>query len=83
MEVQSGEATVKYKRCPRCELNYILESEQLCHVCKDELAGKKSIFDDESLMEFICPYCEKNPIDIDDIMCSECRAKRSKKGGNV
>lgn len=74
---------MKYKRCSRCGLNYILESESLCSVCKDELVGKKSIFDDESYSELICPYCEKNPIDIDDVMCSECRAKRSKKGGKM
>ncbi len=72
---------MKYKRCPRCGLNYITLDEQLCKVCKDELDGRKSIFDDDD--ELICPYCEKNPIGIDDIMCSECRAKRSKKGGIV
>ncbi len=74
---------MKYKRCPRCGLNYILREQQLCSVCKDELAGKKSIFDEESYGELLCPYCEKNPIDIDDIMCAECRAKRAKSNGNV
>ena len=24
----------KYKLCPRCELNYITEDEDLCDVCK-------------------------------------------------
>ena len=74
---------MKYKRCPRCGLNYILQNEQLYRVCKDELEGRKSIFDDESFSQLLCPYCEKNPIGIDDVMCAECRAKRVKKGGNA
>ena len=69
---------MKYKRCPRCGLNYILIDEELCKVCIDEIEGKKSIFDDESYSELICPYCEKNVMDIDDIMCAQCRAKRNK-----
>ncbi len=74
---------MKYKRCPRCGLNYILQDQQLCSVCIDELTGKKSIFDDENFGELLCPYCEKNPIEIDDIMCAECRAKRFKKDSNI
>lgn len=67
---------MKYKKCPRCGLNYILMDDELCKVCRDELECKKSIFDDESYDELICPYCDKNPIGIDDIMCAQCRAKR-------
>lgn len=74
---------MKYKRCPRCGLNYITQDQSLCKVCSDELAGRKSIFDEENFGEFVCPFCEKNPIDIDDIMCAECRAKRGKRSGNV
>lgn len=74
---------MKYKRCPRCGLNYILQTEQLCKVCKDEIEGRKSIFDEDSFADLICPYCEKNVMDIDDIMCAQCRAKRSKSGGDV
>lgn len=74
---------MKYKRCPRCGLNYILENQQMCKVCLDETEGRKSIFDEEDYGDMICPFCEKNPIDIDDVMCAECRAKRAKKSGNV
>ncbi len=73
---------MKYKRCPRCGLNYITENQRLCKVCIDEIEGRKSIFDEETFGELLCPYCEKNPIDIDDIMCAECRAKR-KRNGNM
>ena len=74
---------MKYKRCPRCGLNYILQDEQMCKICLDEIEGRKSIFDEESYAELICPYCEKNAMGIDDIMCKECQAKRSKKGSDV
>ena len=74
---------MKYKKCPRCGLNYILLNEELCKVCLDEMAGRKSIFDDDGDSDFICPYCEKNVMDIDDVMCAECRAKRSKKGNDI
>lgn len=30
-------ANKKYKKCPRCELNYILEDEDYCPVCKAEM----------------------------------------------
>ena len=74
---------MKYKRCPRCGLNYILQDEHMCKVCLDEIEGRKSIFDEESFTELICPYCEKNVMDIDDVMCAQCRAKRSKKVDDV
>ena len=74
---------MKYKKCPRCGLNYILSDEEICKVCLDEMAGRKSIFDDEVNDDLICPYCEKNVMGIDDVMCAECRAKRSKKSNDV
>ena len=27
----------RYKKCPRCELNYILEEDDYCEVCRAEL----------------------------------------------
>lgn len=68
---------MKYKKCPRCGLNYILCSQNICFVCQDELDGKQSIFD-ETFDEIICPICGKNKIDIDEVMCKQCMAKRSK-----
>ncbi len=69
---------MKYKKCPRCGLNYILTESELCQVCKDELQGKRSIFDGEDPEKLLCPYCEKNFMGIDDIMCKQCEAKRNK-----
>ena len=57
-----------YKKCPRCELNWIKDDEDLCDVCKAELkiGGMSLIEDDEDILdteERICPICKINPID--------------------
>lgn len=65
----------KYIKCPRCELNYILESEKLCPVCQAELKLSKddSLSDDMEL----CPICGQNFVSYDQPMCEECAKKRS------
>jgi hypothetical protein len=62
-----------YKKCPRCELNYIPREEELCDVCKAELKiikDKALLSDDED--EILCPVCKQNYISIDDDMCLKC-----------
>lgn len=68
---------MKYKKCPRCELNYIVADEEICIVCKDELSGKKSIFDEEE--QLICPFCQRNCLTPQELMCPACRAKRERR----
>ena len=67
----------KYVKCPRCELNYILEDEDYCHVCKSEMKHHTEA-DDELLdledME-LCPVCGQNYIKEDQTMCDECRGR--------
>ena len=29
------------RKCPRCELNYIRDDEQLCNVCKRHMKGER------------------------------------------
>ena len=56
----------KYKKCPRCELNWIPVEEELCEVCKAELGKASSISlieDDEDGAyeeERVCPVCKVN-----------------------
>ena len=45
-----------YKKCPRCELNYIRDDQQLCDVCSRK--RKASDDDNEVLM---CIECGENP----------------------
>ena len=66
----------KYKKCPRCELNYILENEDYCSVCKDELKG--IVVNDLELEEEyakICPRCGINYVADDAEFCETCRAE--------
>ncbi|MBQ7466628.1 MAG: hypothetical protein IJS74_00990 [Clostridia bacterium] len=64
----------KYKKCPRCELNYILSEEDLCPVCKAELKLAPALDDDD--LE-LCTICGKNLITVDQVMCDECARKRN------
>lgn len=70
----------KYKKCPRCELNYIKAEEDLCEVCKKELAGIEDtdISDDVLLDEAqLCPICKVNYIGPGEEMCEQCIADRA------
>ena len=73
----------KYVKCPRCELNYILEGEDYCYVCKSEMKhhneNEESDLLDIEDME-LCPMCGQNYISEDQTMCDECSGKgKSKK----
>lgn len=72
----------KYKKCPRCELNYIKEDEDLCEVCKKELAGISDDMDEEMELEEVqlCPICKVNYIGPGEEMCEQCIAERAEKG---
>lgn len=69
---------MKYKKCPRCGLNYIMQDQELCVVCKNELEGKRSIFDTEDEELILCPYCESNFMGLDDVMCKHCEKRRNR-----
>ena len=74
----------KYKKCPRCDLNYILQEEEMCDICKAELGLDSRIVllddiidDDEPLK--LCPVCKTSYIGLDEDMCENCMSnyKRS------
>ena len=45
------------RKCPRCELNYIRDDEQLCNVCKRHMKGEAETDD----VVTICTECGENP----------------------
>ena len=45
-----------FVKCPRCELNYIEESEGFCKICKREMQGENSSDDVE-----LCTICNERP----------------------
>ena len=51
----------KYKKCPRCELNYIHEDRDYCDVCLAEMQGSKLKFADldEDERYWLKKACEK------------------------
>ena len=71
----------EYKRCPRCELNFIKKGEKLCSVCQAELSNKDDYLDDLDLE--LCPICKTNYIQPDEIMCSTCLKEHQTEDGEV
>lgn len=74
----------KYKKCPRCELNWIPTEEELCEVCKAELskASKISLLEDDDELgyeERICPICKVNFLEPDEDICATCRQEQADK----
>lgn len=68
----------KYKKCPRCELNYILEDEDYCEICKQELKGISCNVDvDEDDDAELCPVCGINFLNEGEKMCEACAAARA------
>ena len=73
------EIMAKYKKCPRCELNYIEEDKDYCDVCLAEMQGGKLRFadldDDEEEVEKteLCPVCGENYMRPGEKMCDECK----------
>lgn len=75
---------MKYVKCPRCDLNYMPETEKYCDVCKAELKlGPTMKFvsfgDDEDSDQILCPVCKRNYIDPGEEMCAECKEEKSEK----
>ena len=62
---------MKYKKCPKCELNYILEDEDLCPVCKNYL---KNVDNEEDIDETdnMCAVCGVRPAVAGGELCSFC-----------
>ena len=74
----------KYIKCPRCELNFIIEGKQeYCDVCIAEMKGSRLQFadlEDEELEEELeneaselCPVCGVNNMRYGEKMCEACK----------
>lgn len=56
------------KKCPRCELNYILDDAPYCPVCTREKKGEAA---KDALLE-VCSVCNENPALPGKDMCLFC-----------
>ena len=71
----------KYKKCERCELNWIPIEEDLCEVCKAELGKESKIQlideDDENIFnERVCPICKENYLEEGEEICPKCKREK-------
>lgn len=58
-----------YKKCPRCELNYIKDDQKLCDVCARKY---KDLEEDESQDTVMCSECGENPAIKGKDLCTAC-----------
>ncbi|MBR2572228.1 MAG: hypothetical protein IKE30_08930 [Clostridia bacterium] len=56
------------RKCPRCELNYILDGGELCTVCRKEVRG---VHDEDDIAE-LCSECGENPVMPGSELCASC-----------
>ena len=55
-------------KCPRCELNYMLDTEKMCSVCRREVRGESEQYE----MVELCSECGENPVVPGQDLCAYC-----------
>lgn len=55
-------------KCPRCELNYMNDTDEMCSVCRREVRGESEQFE----MLELCSECGENPVVPGYELCSSC-----------
>lgn len=55
-------------KCPRCELNYMNDTDEMCSVCRREVRGESEQYD----MIELCSECGENPAVPGYELCSSC-----------
>ena len=55
-------------KCPRCELNYMKDTEKVCDVCRKEMKGE---VEPEEALD-LCPECNEYPPVAGHDLCSLC-----------
>ena len=55
-------------KCPRCELNYMNDTDEMCSVCRREVRGESEQFD----MIELCSECGENPVVPGYELCAGC-----------
>ena len=58
-----------YRKCPKCELNYIKDDQKLCDICSRKY---KDSDDEESLEAMMCSECGENPALKGKDLCAVC-----------
>lgn len=69
---------MKLVKCPRCELNYIQETEKFCKVCLREMKGSQT----EDDME-LCSVCNAAPALPGRDVCLSCLKEMNGNSGDI
>ena len=67
--------TMALEKCPRCELNYILDGGELCTVCRREVRGEYETIE----IPEMCPECGENPVAPGNDLCVFCRSEMKRR----
>ena len=67
-----------YKKCPRCSLNYIQDTEVLCKICLGEVEKAIRANGEDEEEYDICPECGENIIKAGEDMCYQCMLEHIK-----
>ncbi|HHY81786.1 MAG TPA: hypothetical protein GX505_03780 [Clostridiales bacterium] len=71
-----------YKKCPRCSLNYIKDTDVLCKICLEEVGKALRSNDDEEEYD-ICPECGEHIIKAGEEMCYQCMLEHNKEENDI
>lgn len=55
-------------KCPRCELNYMLDTDKMCSVCRRDVRGESEQYE----MIELCSECGENPVVPGQELCAVC-----------
>lgn len=65
-------------KCPRCELNYMNDTDKMCSVCRREVRGESEQFE----MIELCSECGENPVVPGQELCAACLKEQARRGEN-
>ncbi len=63
-------------KCPRCELNYMLDTDKMCSVCRREVRGEN---EQDDMIE-LCSECGENPVVPGQELCAYCLKELAQRG---
>ncbi len=66
-------------KCPRCELNYMLDTDKICSVCQREVRGESEQYE----MIELCSECGENPVVPGQELCAYCLKERAQRGDDT
>lgn len=61
-------------KCPRCELNYMNDTDKMCSVCRREVRGESEQFE----MIELCSECGENPVVPGQELCAYCLKEQAR-----